>query len=291
LKHDLKNTNMKKPSRRKFLQLTGIGIAGSMLPGKIANGQFNIETRENKIPFELGLASYSLREFSLDETLQMCTRLDLKYIALKSMHLPLDSNEAQIKEAVSKVKKGGLNLYGAGVIYMANEEEVDRAFEYAQTAGLKVIIGVPEHNLLPLVEEKVKAYDIKLAIHNHGPGDKRYPSAESAYEKIKNMDLRMGLCLDIGHTQRMGINPAKSARQFMDRLHDVHIKDVDKPAAEGQTIEIGRGVIDIPSFLKVLIEGRYSGKVSFEFEKDGNDPLPGLAESVGYVRGCLDMLS
>ncbi len=282
---------MKKSSRRKFLQLTGIGIAGSMLPGKIANGQFNEWNLENKLPFELGLASYSLREFSLDETIQMTTRLGLKNIAFKSMHLPLDSDETQINEVVSKVKKAGLNLYGAGVIYMANEEEVDRAFEYAKIAGLKIIIGVPEHELLPLVEKKVKGYDIKLAIHNHGPGDKRYPSAESAYEKIKNMDLRMGLCLDIGHTQRMGIDPAKAAGQFMDRLHDVHIKDVNKAVAEGQTIEIGRGVIDIPSFLKVLIEKKYSGKVSFEFEKDGNDPLPGLAESVGYVRGCLDMIN
>ena len=282
---------MKNPSRRKFLQLTGIGIAGSMLPGKIASGQFNEWNLENKLPFELGLASYSLREFSLEETLQMCTRLGLKNIAFKSMHLPLDSDESQINNVVSKVKKAGLNLYGAGVIYMANEEEVDRAFKYAETAGLKVIIGVPEHELLPLVEEKVKEYDIRLAIHNHGPGDKRYPSVESAYEKIRNMDLRMGLCLDIGHTQRLGVDPALAAGQFMDRLHDVHIKDIDKAAAEGQAIEIGRGVIDIPSFLKVLIEKKYSGKVSFEFEKDGNDPLPGLAESVGYVRGCLDMIS
>lgn len=284
---------MKNPSRRKFLQLTGIGIAGSMLSGKVASGQIKFRewNLENEMPFELGLASYSLRKFSLDETLQMTTRLGLKNIAFKSMHLPLDSDEAQIKEAVLKVKKAGLNLYGAGVIYMANEEEVNRAFEYAQTAGLKVIIGVPEHDLLPLVEEKVKAYDIKLAIHNHGPGDKRYPSPESAYEKIKNMDSRMGLCLDIGHTQRIGIDPVKSARQFMDRIHDVHIKDVDKAAGEGQTVEIGRGVIDIPSFLKVLIERRYSGKVSFEFEKDGDDPLPGLAESVGYVRGCLVTMS
>lgn len=282
---------MKNPSRRKFLQLTGIGIAGSLLSGKAASKQFSVWNRENKLPFELGLASYSLRKFSLDETLQMTARLGLKNIALKSMHLSLDSDEAQIEETVSKVKKAGLDLYGAGVIYMTNEEEVNRAFEYAETAGLKVIIGVPEHNLLQLVEEKVKAYDIKLAIHNHGPGDKRYPSPESAYEKIKHMDSRMGLCLDIGHTQRIGIDPAKSARQFMDRLHDVHIKDVDKAAAEGRTVEIGRGIIDIPSFLKILIERRYSGKVSFEFEKDGDDPLPGLAESVGYVRGCLDMIS
>ena len=262
-----------------------------MLPGKITFGQSNERNRENKLPFELGLASYSLREFTLDETLQMTIRLGLKNIAFKSMHLPLDSNEDQIKEVVLKVREAGLNLYGAGVIYMANEEEVNRAFEYAQTAGLKVIIGVPEHDLLPLVEKKVKAYDIKLAIHNHGPGDNRYPSPESAYEKIKNMDSRMGLCLDIGHTQRIGIDPGKAAIQFMDRLHDVHIKDVDKSAAEGRTVEIGRGIIDIPSFLTALNKGNYSGKVSFEYEKDGNDPLPGLAESVGYVRGCLDMIN
>ncbi len=54
---------------------------------------------------------------------------------------------------------------------------------------------------------------------------------------------------------------------------------------------MGGGVIDIPGFLKMLIKEKYSKVLSFEYEKDGNDPLPGLAESVGYVRGVLDVIA
>jgi sugar phosphate isomerase/epimerase len=173
---------------------------------------------------------------------------------------------------------------------MKNEGEVDNAFRYASQAGMNTIIGVPEHALLPYVEKKVKEYDIKLAIHNHGPGDKRYPSPESAYDKVKNMDKRMGLCIDIGHTVRIGEDPVRDLKRFRERVHDVHVKDVDRSAPEGKTIEIGRGVIDIPGFIKALFEVSYQNIVSFEYEKDKEDPLPGLAESVGYVRGIVDIL-
>ncbi|MCK4346796.1 MAG: sugar phosphate isomerase/epimerase, partial [Bacteroidales bacterium] len=204
---------------------------------------------------------------------------------------PIDSSEAEIQAVVKKVQDAGITLYGGGVIYMKNEQEVNRAFEYARLAGMKVIIGVPEHHLLPLVEKKVKKYGIKLAIHNHGPGDERYPSPESAYEKIKDMDPGMGLCIDIGHTQRLGTDPSIPVEKYFDRVHDVHIKDVSSATKEGGTIEIGRGVIDIPGFLKVLIKKGYTGKIAFEFEKDADNPLPGLAESVGYVRGVLDTVN
>ena len=151
----------------------------------------------------------------------------------------------------------------------------------------EVIIGVPNHEYLDLVEQKVAEYDIRLAIHNHGPTDQAYPTPESAYELIRDRDPRMGLCIDVGHTQRAAVDPAESAERFADRLHDVHIKDVTAATAEGSTTEIGRGVVDIPRFLRTLLEIEYGGTVSFEFEKDANDPLPGTAESVGYVRGVL----
>ena len=105
------------------------------------------------------------------------------------------------------------------------------------------------------------------------------------------MDPGMGLCVDIGHTVRIGEDPIADTRKYMDRVHDIHIKDEDKAKASGTTCEIGRGVIDIPGFLKMLLEEGYSNIVSFEYEKDGKDPLPGLAESVGYVRGALKMLA
>jgi sugar phosphate isomerase/epimerase len=170
---------------------------------------------------------------------------------------------------------------------MKTEDQVNRAFEYAKRAGMTTIIGVPRHELLRLVNEKVKQYDIKLAIHNHGPGDRLYPTPETVYEKVKQLDGRIGLCIDVGHTQRAGADPAEAAEQFADRLLDVHIKDVSVAAARGRTVEIGRGAIDIPTFVRTLLRIKYTGIVSFEYEKDAKDPLPGLAESVGYVRGVL----
>ncbi len=170
---------------------------------------------------------------------------------------------------------------------MTSESQVNQAFDYAKAAGMKMIIGSPNHDLLPLVEKKVQQYDIKVAIHNHGPGDKNYPTAESVHELIKDLDKRIGLCLDIGHTKRLGLEPSDDAEKFKDRLLDVHIKDVTSADAKGGPVEIGRGVIDIPKFLRTLLKTGYSNIVSFEYEKDAADPVAGLAESVGYVRGVL----
>ena len=274
-------------NRRRFLQLAGLGTVAS-LAGTPAAAAQNENTQKNRRQrFELGLASYTLRKFDLDKTLAMTNRVGLKYIAFKDFHLPLDSTPEQIKEVVQKVKDAGLELYGGGVIYMRNERQVNNAFDYAKAAGMKVIIGVPNHDFLPMVNKKVQQYDIKVAIHNHGPTDKVYPTPASAIEKIKDLDPRIGLCIDIGHTQRAAVDPSIPAEKFADRLLDVHIKDVSASSAKGSTVEIGRGVIDIPKFLRTLVKINYAGIVSFEHEKDAGDPLAGLAESVGYVRGVL----
>ena len=279
-------------SRRTFLRLTGVGVLASQAPAVVAgNMAGNKMLSKPDIPFELGMASYTLREFSLEDCISKTGRLGLSKLCLKSMHLPLDLSSEKIKSEAAKVRSAGIDLYGAGVIYMKNTEEVDQAFAYSGSAGLKIIVGVPEHELLAYCNNKVKETGINLAIHNHGPGDEKYPSPESAYELIKDMDPGMGLCVDIGHTVRIGEDPIKDTARFMDRVLDIHIKDVDKAEASGTTAVVGQGVIDIPGFLKMLIKKNYSKVVSFEYEKDGNDPLAGLAESVGYVRGVLKMLS
>jgi inosose dehydratase len=279
-------------TRRRFLQGAAIGTAAALtgIPGSGIGMAQAVVASPRKPKLRLGLASYTLRKFDLDQTLAMTKRVGLKYIAFKSFHLPLDSSPDHIKEVVRKVKDAGLELYGGGVIYMKNEDEVRHAFEYAKAAGMGTIIGVPAHDLLPLVDRIVKQYDIRVAIHNHGPGDKVYPTPASAYEKIKDLDGRIGLCNDIGHTCRSGVDPALSAEKYADRLHDVHVKDVSAAVRQGHTVEVGRGVIDIPKFLRTLVKINYAGIVSFEYEKDENDPLPGLAESVGYVRGVLAAL-
>jgi len=281
---------MKNPNRRQFLKTTSVGavttLAASMGGGQIAR----TVAGEKKTKLTLGMASYTFRKFDLDDTIAMTKRLGLEKIAFKSFHLAMDSTEEEIKAVAKKVKDAGLDLYGCGVVYMKDEKAVHQTFDYAKAAGMSVIIGVPEHNLLDLVNTKVQEYDIKLAIHNHGPGDERYPSPESAYEKIKDMDPRMGLCIDIGHTKRIALDPSADAKRFADRLHDVHVKDVTAATKEGKTVEVGRGVIDIPKFLKTLIKINYQGYVSLEFEKDAKDPLAGAAESIGYLRGVLDVI-
>lgn len=289
---------MAKTTRRDFMKWAGLGAAAvpfsSVLKTSVRvpeKARISMKkTQEKRKHLNLGMASYTFRKFSLKDTLAMTKRLGLGRIALKSFHLPLEATEEEINDAAEKVRKAGLDLYGCGVVYMQNEDEVSRAFNYAATAKMKVIIGAPNPDLLHMVNRMVDKYDIKLAIHNHGPDDKLYPTPENAYIKIKNLDPRVGLCIDIGHTQRAGVDPSESAKKFSDRLLDVHIKDVTAAAKHGQTVEIGHGVIDIPKFLRTLLELDYKGSVSFEFEKDPDDPLPGVAESVGYVRGVLAVL-
>lgn len=284
---------MDKTSRRNFFKLAGFGLAGaSIVPNMDASlASQKGEAKKSRVNLKLGMASYTFRKFSLEDTLSMTKRLGLKRIAFKSFHLPLESTEEQIKSVSQKVRDADLELYGCGVVYMRSEEEVHRAFNYAKAAGMKVIIGVPNHELLGLVNMKVQEFNIKVAIHNHGPGDKLYPTPESAYTRIKDLDLRLGLCIDIGHTKRSGVDPSKSIEKFADRLIDVHIKDVSSATKEGSTVEIGRGVIDIPKVIRTLLKLNFTGTAAFEFEKDPDDPLPGVAESVGYVRGVLSAVS
>lgn len=281
---------MRKVSRRAFLGASLSAAAGSAL-AETARGREHIEPEPARHPrFELGLASYTFREFDLNTTLAMAQRVGLGRIALKSVHLPLEAAEEVIRAAADKIKASGLVLYGCGVIYMTSEKEVDQAFAYARAGGMGVIIGVPNHDLLGLAEKRVRETDIKLAVHNHGPGDKLYPTPQSILDLIGMLDRRIGVCLDVGHCQRSGVDPADAAVRCGPRLIDVHLKDVTEATKDGVAIEAGRGTIDIPRLLRTLIRMGYAGTAAFEYEKDGQDPLPGLAESVGYVRGVLSGL-
>lgn len=277
-------------TRNDFLK---IGLSATALAGL---GKISAQARSSdpsiimESSLKLGLASYTLRNFSLDDVIKISQRLGLAAVALKSMHMPLESSAEEIKTMAARIRSAGLGLYGAGVIYMKTSKEVESAFNYASSAGLEMIIGVPNHELLPLVNEKVKQHNIKLAIHNHGPGDDLYSSPSDVYAKIKTLDKRIGLCIDVGHVKRIAQDPVAMIEKYKDRLYDMHMKDVNKAEAEGTPVEIGRGIIDIPGIIKTLKKINYQGYVAFEYEKDGDDPVIGLAESVGYVRGIDKMV-
>jgi sugar phosphate isomerase/epimerase len=278
---------MTRITRRAFLGVTAGAAAGLVRGGAAGGHGVTPDGASPATPFELGLASYTFREFDLDATLAMAARLGFRRIALKDMHLPLDSPEEVIRATVAKAGALGLVPYACGVIYMADEAEVDRAFAYAAAGGMTVIVGVPEHGLLARAEKRVRDTGIRLAIHNHGPGDRRYPTPRSVLDRVGSLDPRIGVCLDVGHCQRSGLDPSTAAAECGPRLLDVHLKDVTAASEAGVAVEVGRGVVDIPRLLRTLRGMEYRGTAAFEYEKDGRDPLPGLAESVGYVRGVL----
>ena len=278
-------------SRRHFFQtavavpaLAGLGIAS--FPFTAAQSADN-----NKPKFRLGVASYTFRNFDRAKTIEMTRRAGFDTICFKDMHLQMNSTNEQCADAAEECKKAGLNLYACGVVTMRNAEDVNNAFRYAKAAGMTTIVGVPQPEVLALVEEKVKETGICVAVHNHGPGDKLYATPELIMEKIGSLDKRIGLCIDVGHTARIGADVVKSIRDYNDRILDVHIKDETEATPTGKTCICGRGVLDLPGYLAALIEVGFNRVVSFEYEADASDPLPGLMESAGYVRGLLQMMT
>jgi sugar phosphate isomerase/epimerase len=277
-------------NRRRFLQS---GLFGSTV---LATANFTIDsnaalTKTPGDPFhglKMGLTSYTWRNFKLEQAIAMTKVVGAKYISLKEVHLPLKSTPEQRHEARQKVEDAGLTLMGGGVIYFKNnEEEIHNVFEYAKDAGMATIVCSPEPDALDNVEKMVKKYDLKIAIHNHGPTDKKYPSPLDVMRLVKDRDSRMGVCMDVGHTVRIGVDPIDAIRQCANRLYEFHMKDVTAATPQGKPTEVGKGVIDIVGVLKALVKIKWPYHVALEYEVKADDPLPGVTESFAYMRGVL----
>lgn len=274
-------------SRRQFLKLAGTGVLAAGATSLYAYPSMPVSVEKAKNTFSLGMAGYTFREFTVEKTIEMIKRIGVTSLSLKDFHMPMNSTREQITAVLEKFKSAGINVYTVGVVYMKTQESVDQAFEYAKMAGVKMIIGAPDYELLPYVEKKIKTYDFKMAIHNHGPDNPLYPNATDIWDHVKDLDPRIGICIDIGHTTRDGQDPSVDIMKYKSRIYDIHIKDVDKATKEGKTVEMGRGIIDIPKVVATLRKIKYSGKCSLEFEKDMKDPLAGIAESIGYFKGVM----
>ncbi|HOW64957.1 MAG TPA: sugar phosphate isomerase/epimerase [Candidatus Paceibacterota bacterium] len=289
-------------ARRSFLKRTGMVVAaavgGQTMTRNNAFAQPSAVVREPDT-FRLGMAGYTFNKFKLEPTLEMLKKVDVHYLCIKDFHLPLKSTADEIAAFHAKCRSFEVTGYGVGPIYMGSEAEANDAFAYAKRVGVNLVVGVPfkmigqkrvsSPELLKYIERKVQESNIKYAIHNHGPDmPDLFPSAESCIEIIRDMDKRVGLCLDIGHQLRDGKDPVKALLDFADRVHDIHIKNVTSSGKGGRSIEMPRGAIDLPAFVRALRKVKYNGVCSLEYEKDMDNPLLGVAESIGYFRGLMD---
>lgn len=238
--------------------------------------------------YKIGVAGYSYRKFTLEQTLQYLSSIGVKYFSVKDWWLPLDSTSEQMAAFKATCAEYGVEGYILGPIYMKSEEAVDKTFDYVARYGSDMFIGVPNYELLPYVIQKVKETGIRVAIHTHGPDGAAFPDIRTVVEKVGDPSLGIGCCMDLGHTFRSGYDVAKDIVKYGKWIYDIHIKDETAASKAGQTWEMGRGVMDFKPIVKALKRIHYDGVISLEFEKNGDNPHPGVAESVGYLRGIID---
>ena len=276
--------------RRAFLTATAATLAGAgLMPLPPLH---NLERGTEGVrpePLRLGVASYSLRNFSRAKAIEMVQALGTPYINLKSVHLPYESSPEELAAARREIEGAGLQIVGGGVITFEQDTDGDvgKYFTYAKAAGMPLIAAHADAQILPRIERFAQQYDIKVAIHNHGPEDKRFPSPYDALKLVRNMDRRMGLCIDIGHTVRTGTDVVRAIADAGPRVLDMHVKDLRDPKSAASQCIVGEGVIPIAAILRQLEITGYQGYVNLEYEIDADDPLPGMKQSLAYMRGAL----
>ncbi len=265
---------------------SALGLASAaFLPESVPAQEYKI----GKADIKLGVASYSFRKFNLAQTIQMTKDLKTPYINLKSFHLPLENTPEQIDQVKSELNSAGLTIVGGGTIRFEkyDEAEIRHAFEYGKRAGMPVLVVMPNKDILPKLEPFVKEYNIKIAVHNHGPEDKNFPTPQSVLAVVKNMDPRCGLCIDIGHTARTGVDVVESIHLAGSRLLDMHVKDLSDMTAKESQCDCGDGKMPFPAIFQQLVKMGYQGCCNLEYEIHEENPMPGMQRSFSYMRGVL----
>jgi len=272
--------------RRTLLRGAVVFSAGTalsrMLPGQSSFAKLPLS------PVKLGIASYTFRNFDSARLIGFMHELRCPYLNLKDMHLPL-TPLAEVPAKASAYRAAGFKLTAAGNISFSKDEDADiqSKFEYAKAAGIPVLVCAPTHQTLPRLEKFVKQYDIRLAIHNHGPEDKEFPSPLDVLKAVEQMDSRIGCCVDVGHCMRAGTDPVEAIRRVGPRLYDVHMKDLAQHNVKESQVAVGEGIMPVREIFQQLIRMKYAGFVDLEYEIKADDPLPGVMESFAYMRGVL----
>jgi sugar phosphate isomerase/epimerase len=277
-------------SRRDFVQSGALVAAACMASKATPSFAQAVAVSGKPTPIKLGICSYTFREFTRAQMLGFLKELNLTDLNVKDTkdHLPMDPTlEAQ---ALADYAAAGIKLHAAGAIYFPKDDEADirGKFEYAKRAGIDVIVaGDPTPESLKWIERFVKEYDIRIAIHNHGPEDKFFPSPFDVLKAIKDLDPRIGFCIDVGHAARANANLVEAIHATGPRLYDMHIKDLASMTSKESQVAVGEGVLPIRDIFQALIDIKYPGFVDLEYEIHGDNPMPGVIESFGYMRGVL----
>jgi hypothetical protein len=279
-------------SRRSFVGTGALtAVAAVLSPASLMTDVAEARPEQaNQAPVKLGLASYTFRNFTRTQLISYMKQLNVTALNAKDTkdHLPMDPSGESV--AIADYATAGIQLHAAGAIYFAKDEDDDiRAkFEYCKRAQIPVIVaGDPTPETLPRIEKFVKQYDIRVAIHNHGPEDKLWHSPLDVLKALSNMDPRIGCCIDVGHTERAGTNVVEAIHAAGPRLFNIHMKDLTNFNEKESQVAVGDGMMPMKKIFETLMAVRYQGFVDLEYEVHGDDPMPGVISSFAYMRGVL----
>jgi len=283
-------TNKSTFSRRDFVRSGAVAAAAFSVPAAVSALARENSSPGEALPIRLGLASYTFRNFSRAQMIAFMKQLNVFALNAKDVkdHLPMDAQ--QEAAALADYAAAGIKLHAAGAIYFAKGEDADvrNKFEYCKRAGIAVIVaGDPAPETLPRMEKFVKEYDIRIAVHNHGPEDKLWPSPLDVLKAVKGMDPRMGCCIDVGHTVRAGTDVVQAIHEVGPRLFNIHMKDLTNFQSKESQVAVGNGIMPVRKMFEALIATKYQGFVDLEYEILPDDPMPGVITSFAYMRGVL----
>ncbi|MDX1741394.1 MAG: sugar phosphate isomerase/epimerase, partial [Rhodothermales bacterium] len=267
---------MLEQSRRTFLRTSGLAAAG-IAAGMRRSCATGVSTDLSGGAIKLGVATYSLRELSRTDAIAGIRAMGAGYASVKSFHLPYEDSPEQLAAGAREFSDAGIEIVGGGVIYLTepDDDHIRRHFEYARHCGMPLMVIGPTRETLPRIERFVKEYDIAVAIHNHGPEDEHFPAPSDALEVIRDMDPRVGVCVDVGHTTRTGADVVDEVAACGDRVLDVHMKDLRDLLDGASQVEVGEGAMPVPEIFEQLLKMGYGGYVNLEYEIDAQDPVPG----------------
>ncbi len=275
-------------SRRNFLMTTSaaaaIGACGIM--PRVARAA------EADGP-KLGIQLYSLRGYKVEEALKHAADMGFEQVEFYSGMLPLDSSDDHIAAMKKKVADLGMSISGHGVNAFTKDAAANRkTFEFAKKLGTPCITADPDFDSFDSLDELVKEFDIRVAIHNHGPNH-RYNKAIDVLRVIEGRDERIGACADLGHYIRSSQNAGEVIRLLKGRLYGIHLKDFAEMKDQTKGVILGKGHLNCEEVVSELKLAGFpaNGAFSLEYEENEKNPLADIRECYAVARTAMKAVS
>jgi sugar phosphate isomerase/epimerase len=267
-------------SRRTFLGAAA--AAGVAACGWPARAWAIDEGRARFGGFLVGIQSYTFRNFSPDQAIEMTEKLGLHGIEFFPGQFPINSSDEQIATMLQKCESHGVKILGHGVNAFGPDKEKNRKiFEFAKKAGIRNLSADPTPDSFANLDELVAEFDIRIAIHNHGPGH-RYDKVDDVLKAVQGHDKRIGACADLGHYIRSSEDPVEVIRRLEGRLYGIHLKDFAEQKVSTKGVLLGKGHLDVEGVFKALHKVNFpaDGCLSIEYEENPKDPFDDVKQCV-----------